>query len=270
MALVGPAARPLRRVLVALAAQDALAAGQMLAALLPAQGSVFDSADRVRPHDRGRRDVRGHGRRRGGGRSSASPSRAPGARPLFELRADPLALAELLAGDERRLGRFARPRPGDAAPAQGARAARPAGDPDEPRRGGRRRRPARARARLPRAPVRDRAPSGPAGHAFTIAQQITDPVPRTWYLDGPRRPPAWRSPRTERPADADRHDDARGVRPPAPRRPPRPASARSSGRPRRRRAPEVLDRPRPRRELRAARAQAPCVTASARDSPRRR
>src|SRR4051794_21351168 len=42
-ALAGPPARPLRRVLVALAERDPVAAGEVLAGLLPAQGPLFDA-----------------------------------------------------------------------------------------------------------------------------------------------------------------------------------------------------------------------------------
>ncbi len=180
MALVGPAARPLRRVLVELAAQDALAAGQILAALLPAQGSLFDSpiAYDLTIAGVGTFAITVVDGVAGVQRVSKRRSRREAA---FELRADPLALAELLAGDERRLGRFA----GRARVTRRRRRARalrvlPATRMSlaEAVAAGARLEPALVYRTLPFAIE----PEWTAGHAFTVAQQITDPVPRTWYL----------------------------------------------------------------------------------------
>jgi hypothetical protein len=179
-AFAGPPARPLRRVLVALAERDPAAAGEVLAGLLPAQGPVFD--DPV-AYDL---TIAGIGTfavtvREGVATIERVPKPRARGEALFELRSDPLTLAELLAGDERRIGRFRGP----------ARVSR-------------RRRKARVLEALPaaqitlsdalRAGVRLEPtlvykalplaidPEWTTGYEFTVAQEITDPDARTWYL----------------------------------------------------------------------------------------
>jgi hypothetical protein len=170
----------LRRAIAGLAAEDPVAAGTLIAALLPAQGAVIED---TLTYDL---TVRGIGtfavfiadgavrvqrtsRRRGRGESA------------FHLSAEPLALANLLAGDQRKVRRF-------------GRAARFSG----------RRTKLRALAALPAArlsladAVRAGANPEPSlvyralpfaipaewtrGHVFTVAQEITDLAPRAWYI----------------------------------------------------------------------------------------
>ena len=179
-ALGGPPARPLRRVLVALAERDPVAAGELLVGLLPAQGPVFDAPV---AYDL---TVAGIGTfavtvRDGVATIERVSKRRSRGEALFELRSDPLTLAELLAGADHRIGRFR------------GRA-----------RVSRRRRRARVLEALPRAAIglADALGAGarlePAlvykalplaidpewtvGYAFTVAQEITDPDARTWYL----------------------------------------------------------------------------------------
>ncbi len=179
-ALGGPPARPLRRVLVALAERDPAAAGEVLVGLLPAQGPLFDEPV---AYDL---TVAGIGTfavtvRDGVAAIERVSKRRSRGEALFELRSDPLTLAELLAGEEHRIGRFR------------GRA-----------RVSRRRRKARVLEALPRAAIglADALgagarlepalvykalplaidPAWTAGYAFTVAQEITDPDARTWYL----------------------------------------------------------------------------------------
>jgi hypothetical protein len=96
----------------------------------------------------------------------------------FHLSADPLTLAELIAGVPHKIGRFRgaarvsgrkrRLKPLKAIPGHA-----------EPRRGRGRRRAARAGPHLPHVPLRDPAP-GVARHTFTVAQR--NQTRRTWYV----------------------------------------------------------------------------------------
>src|SRR4051794_30651271 len=179
-ALAGPPARPLRRVLVALAERDPVAAGEVLAGLLPAQGPLFDApvAYDLTIGGLGTFAVTVSD-------GVAAIERVPKPRSrgeaLFELRSDPLTLAELLAGDEHRIGRFR----GRARVSRRRRRARVLETLPEARisladalRAGVRLEPALVYKALPLAID----PEWTAGHEFTIAQEITDPDARTWYL----------------------------------------------------------------------------------------
>ena len=168
----------LRRALVALARTDPLAAGRLLLGLLPAQGAVIEgplSYDLT---------VRGLGTYavtiQGG---SAVLRRVAQARrrdeALFHLRAEPGALAELLAGERRRVGRF---RGRVRATGQRRRAAELAPLAIAPLsvaaalRAGARLDPELVYALLPYAV----APEWTRGHAFTVAQEIAGL--RTWFV----------------------------------------------------------------------------------------
>ena len=179
-ALAGPPARPLRRVLVALAERDAAAAGEVLAGLLPAQGPVF--AEPV-AYDLTIAGIGTFAVTVRDGVATIERVSKPRSRreAAFELRSDPLTLAELLAGDEHRIGRFR-------GPARVSRRRRKARVlevlPDarislaDALRAGARLEPALVYKALPFAID----PEWTTGHAFTIAQEITDPDARTWYL----------------------------------------------------------------------------------------
>ena len=178
--LGGPPSRSLRRVLVALAERDPAAAGEVLAGLLPAQGPLFSEPV---AYDL---TVAGIGTfavtMRDGvatiERVSKPRSRR---RARFELRSDPLTLAELLAGDARRIGRFR-------GPARVSRrrrrtqllAALPAATMSlaEALANGARLEPALVYKALPFAID----PAWTVGHAFTVAQEITGPDAGIWYL----------------------------------------------------------------------------------------
>ena len=179
-ALAGPPARPLRRVLVALAERDPVAAGEVLAGLLPAQGAVFDAPV---AYDL---TIEGVGTfaitvSDGIATIERASKRRSRSEALFELRSDPLTLAELLAGEAHRIGRFRgrarisrrrrKARVLDALPAAKVSLA-------EALRAGVRLEPALVYKALPLAID----PEWTAGHEFTIAQEITDPDARTWYL----------------------------------------------------------------------------------------
>jgi hypothetical protein len=198
---VGPQApaQPLRRVLVALAERDPVVAGEILVGLLPAQGPLLEQplAYDLTIDGIGTFAV-------SVANGAATIERVPKPRSRrqakFELKSDPLTLAELLAGEERRIRRF------------GGRA-----------RVSRRRRKARVLAALPaaRMSLAEAVAAGArlapehvygllplaidatwtAGHAFTVAQQITDPEPRTWYLTV-RDGAGLETTEVERPADA--------------------------------------------------------------------
>lgn len=179
-ALAGPPARPLRRVLVALAERDPAAAGEVLAGLLPAQGPVF--AEPL-AYDLTIAGIGTFAVTVCDGVATIERVSKPRSRrhASFELRSDPLTLAELLAGDEHRVGRFR----GPARVSRRRRRARVlAALPDarislaDALRAGARLEPALVYKALPFAID----PEWTAGHAFTIAQEITDPDARTWYL----------------------------------------------------------------------------------------
>ena len=172
--------RCLRLALVGLAAEDPVAAGTLLTGLLPAQGAVIDE---TLTYDL---TVRGIGTfavfvADGAVRvQRTSRPRGRGA-AAFHLAADPLALAELLAGDAQKVRRF-------------GRAARYSG-----RRKRLRRLAALPEARLSLADaVRAGArlepwlvyralpfaipPEWTRGHVFTVAQEIVELAPRAWYI----------------------------------------------------------------------------------------
>ncbi|HEX6021738.1 MAG TPA: hypothetical protein VFZ00_07060, partial [Solirubrobacter sp.] len=172
--------RGLRRALAALAAEDSVAAGTLIAGLLPAQGAVIEDTLTYDLTIRGigtfavfvaGGDVRVQRTHRARGRGESA----------FHLNAEPLALAELLAGERRKVRRF-------------GRAARYSG----------RRKNLRALAALPAArlslaeAVRAGATLEPSllyralpyavpaewtrGHVFTVEQVITELAPRAWYI----------------------------------------------------------------------------------------
>jgi hypothetical protein len=170
----------LRGAIVKLAHDDAALAARVLAALLPAQGACIQGP---LAYDLTIAGLGTFGIGIAGGRATVEPLERPRPRhdAEFHLSADPLILAELLAGIEHRIGRFFGP----------ARVK------------GRKRRvkalhplhedtaslteAARAGATLdPELVYRTFAyavhPSWTRGHTFTIAQQIVGDPPETWYL----------------------------------------------------------------------------------------
>jgi hypothetical protein len=176
-----PAPRPLRRVLVALAERDPVVAGEILVGLLGAQGPLF--AEPV-AYDLTVAGIGTFAVTVTDGVAAVERIARPRSRrnARFELRSDPLTLAELLAGEERRIGRFA----GRARVSRRRRKARdvlqalPAARMSlvEAVRAGARLEPAHAYRALPLAID----PAWTAGHSFAVAQEIIDPDPRTWYL----------------------------------------------------------------------------------------
>src|SRR4051812_3230074 len=179
-ALAGPPARPLRRVLVALAERDPAAAGEVLAGLLPVHGPLFDAP---LAYDLTIGGVGTFAITVRDGSATIERVSKPRSRgeALFELRSDSLTLAELLAGDEHRIGRF---RGRARVSRRRRRASRLAALPDARMslagalRAGARLDPALVYKALALAID----PEWTAGHEFTIAQEITDPDARTWYL----------------------------------------------------------------------------------------
>jgi hypothetical protein len=181
VALVAPGSTArLRRALVALARVDPVAAGQLLAGLLPAQGAAL--ADPL-SYDL---TVRGVGTYAvsvadGVAKVQRLSRRRPRGEAAFHLDGDPLVLAELLAGEERRVGRFAR-----GARLKGRRkrvkplAALPATDLSlaDAVRAGARLEPSLVYRALPFAVE----PEWTRGHAFTVAQEIVELAPRAWYV----------------------------------------------------------------------------------------
>ncbi len=170
----------LRGAIVKLAHDNAALAGRVLAALLPAQGAVIDGP---LGYDLTISGVGTYSVAIAGGRAFVEPLDRPRGRPdaEFHLTADPLILAELLAGVEHRIGRFFGP----------ARVR------------GRKRRvkalqalpqstltladAARAGAQLdPELVYRTFAyavhPSQTKGHSFTVAQTIDSDPAETWFL----------------------------------------------------------------------------------------
>jgi hypothetical protein len=170
----------LRGAIVKLAHDDPNLAGRLLAALLPAQGAAIEGP---LGYDITIAGTGTYGVGIAAGRATAEPLNLPRGRHAadFHLTADPLILAELLAGVDHRIGRFFGP----------------------VRVRGRKRRvkalralqtttisltdAARAGANLdPEVVYRAFAyavhPSWTRGHAFTIAQTIEDEPPETWYL----------------------------------------------------------------------------------------
>jgi hypothetical protein len=170
----------LRGAIVKLAHDDPALAGRLLAALLPAQGIAVDGP---LGYDLTIAGLGTYGIAIAAGRASVEALETPRGRPdaEFHLTADPLILAELLAGVEHRIGRFFGP----------ARV-----------RGRKRRVKALAPLRAMTATLTDAARAGAAldpelvyrtfayavhpswtrGHTFTVAQEIEGDPPRTWYL----------------------------------------------------------------------------------------
>jgi hypothetical protein len=170
----------LRGAIVKLAHDDPALAGRVLAALLPAQGTVIDGP---LAYDLTITGIGTYGIAIAGGRAFVEPLDRPRDRhdAEFHLTADPLILAELLAGVEHRIGRFF-----GAARVRGrkrrvkALQALPAGTPalaDAARAGA---------ALTPELVYRTFAyavhPSWTRGHTFTVAQAIVGDPPETWYL----------------------------------------------------------------------------------------
>ena len=170
----------LRGAIVKLAHDDAALAGRVLAALLPAQGAVVEGP---LAYDLTIVGTGTYAIAIAGGRASAEPLERPRSRSEaeFHLKADPLVLAELLAGVEHKIGRFFGP----------ARV-----------RGRKRRVKALAPLTAEAPSLTDAAkagasldpelvyrtfayavhPSWTRGHTFTIAQAIVGDPPETWCL----------------------------------------------------------------------------------------
>jgi hypothetical protein len=176
----GAAERQLRRALVALAREDPYSAGRWLVSLLPAQAAVLEDPP---SYDL---TIRGLGTYAVTG---ADVRRIPKPRPRgearFHLRADAATLAGLLAGEPLRVRRFR----GRARANKNVAALKPLVEARlslaEALRAGARLEPALVFAALPYAID----PEWTRGHAFTVAQEITERLPRTWYVtarDGER------------------------------------------------------------------------------------
>ena len=170
----------LRGAIVKLAHDNPALAGRLLAALLPAQGAAIEGP---LAYDLTIAGTGTYGVGIAAGRATVEELAAPRGRPdaEFHLRADPLVLAELLAGVDHRIGRFFGPvrvrgrkrRAKDLKALAGA----PVSLSDA----------ARAGAALdPELVYRTFAyavhPSWTRGHDFTIAQEIEGEPPETWYL----------------------------------------------------------------------------------------
>jgi hypothetical protein len=172
----GAEERHLRRALVALARDNPYAAGRWLVALLPAQAAVLENPP---SYDL---TIRGLGTYAVTG---ADVRRIPHSRSRdqarFHLRADAATLAGLLAGDPLPVRRFRR--------RARAHALKPLAEARlslaEALRAGARLEPRLVFAALPYAID----PEWTKGYAFTVAQEITERLPRTWYVtarDGER------------------------------------------------------------------------------------
>jgi hypothetical protein len=176
------APRPgLLRALVALAREDTVAAGALLAGLLPAQGAILGadiSYDLT---------VRGFGTfavtvREGSARVQRIGRRRPRREAAFHLASDPLVLAELLAGEQRRIRRFGRSAVKVNGRRKRVRALAPLAAAEltlaELVRAGARLEPSLVYRALPFAV----APEWTRGHVFTVAQEIVEFGPRAWYV----------------------------------------------------------------------------------------
>jgi hypothetical protein len=170
----------LRHALVAFANEDPLAAGALLVGLVPAQAAVLDGG---LTYDL---TVRGVGTfavfvEDGSARVVRLSRRRPRGEALFHLAGDPVRLAELLAGDRRKVGRL-------------RRKARLTGNRKRARalmalpgaqlslaqavRAGARLEPALVYQALPFAID----PQWTRGHNFTVAQQIVELAPQAWHI----------------------------------------------------------------------------------------
>jgi hypothetical protein len=170
----------LRGAIVKLAHDNAHLAGRVLAALLPAQGAVIEGP---LAYDLTISGVGTYSVAIAGGRAFVEPINHPRGRrdAEFHLTADPLVLAELLAGVEHRIGRFFGP-----ARFRGRKRRVRALEP-LPQSTPTLADAARAGAQLdPELVYRTFAyavhPSQTKGHSFTVAQTIEGDPPETWYL----------------------------------------------------------------------------------------
>jgi hypothetical protein len=170
----------LRGAVVKLAHDDAATAGRVLAALLPAQGALIEGP---LTYDLTIRGTGTYAIAIAGGRASAEPLERPRSRSEaeFHLAADPLILAELLAGVEHKIGRFFGP-----ARVRGRKRRVKALQPLTTD-GASLTDAARAGASLgPELIYRAFAyavhPSWTRGHTFTVAQAIVGDPPEIWYL----------------------------------------------------------------------------------------
>jgi hypothetical protein len=170
----------LRGAIVKLAHDDPALAGRVLAALLPAQGASIEGP---LAYDLTIAGLGTFGISIAGGRATVEQRQSPRPRrdAEFHLTADPLILAELLAGVEHRIGRFFGP-----ARVKGrkrrVKALHPLHETSATLTEA-----ARAGAMLdPELVYRTFAyavhPSWTRGHTFTIAQRIVGDPPETWYL----------------------------------------------------------------------------------------
>ncbi|WP_028067901.1 hypothetical protein [Solirubrobacter soli] len=178
--VVADGGRRLRQALVALARVDGVAAGALLVGLLPAQGAVLTG---VLSYDI---TVRGVGTfavfvEGGSARVVRLSRRRPRGEALFHLSAEPLVLAELLAGERDKIRRFRRNakvsgrRRGfnELAPLKDARLSLA-----DAARAGARLEPALVYRALPHAID----PEWTRGHTFTVAQRIAEFDPQTWHI----------------------------------------------------------------------------------------
>jgi hypothetical protein len=165
---------------VGLAAEDPVAAGTLIAGLLPAQAAVIEE---TLTYDL---TIRGIGTfavfvADGAVRVQRTARRRGRAESAFHLSAEPLALAKLLAGEHRKVSRFGR-----AARYSGRRkkleslAALAAARRSlaEVVRAGAQLEPSLVYRALPYAVPAEWT----RGHVFTVAQEITDLAPRAWYI----------------------------------------------------------------------------------------
>jgi len=180
-ALVAASAdRRLRRALVALARDDSVTAGALLVGLLPAQGALLET---VMTYDL---TVRGVGTFAvfvdgSTARVVRQSRRRPRSEALFHLSAEPLVLAELLAGDRDKVGRFRRrakvsgrrKRMIELAPLRNARLSLA-----QAVTAGARLEPGLVYQALPHAID----PQWTRGHTFTVAQRIVELAPQTWHI----------------------------------------------------------------------------------------
>jgi hypothetical protein len=171
---------PWRRALVALARVDSATAGALLVGLLPAQGAVLGG---LLTYDI---TVRGVGTfavfvEGGSARIVRLSRRRPRSEALFHLSAEPLVLAELLAGERDKVRRFRRAakvsgrrrRVSELAPLRDARLSLA-----EAVSAGARLEPGLVYRALPHAID----PAWTRGHTFTVAQRIAELEPQVWHV----------------------------------------------------------------------------------------
>jgi hypothetical protein len=171
----------LRRALLTLAREEPVTAAALIAGLLPAQGAILEgplSYDLT---------VRGYGTFAvtvgdGGTEVQRITKRRSRKEAAFHVAGEPLVLAQLLAGERKRLGRF-RPSARVTGRRRRARAALgvlPASTISlaDAAKAGARLEPALVYAALPYAV----SPEWTKGHVFTVAQEIRELGPRSWYV----------------------------------------------------------------------------------------